>query len=203
MCDLSGGLEGRSPPCWIIFTGFAGENGFPQRASTPARRGIEPARADCARKSPERFQQSAPVSLATAGTSVHAVALPQRLAPNCIPPPIYGIMFRNRKLGGPHGKVSGQRYPGAGGPRRGPDAAGHVHRLDGLPRPAPPDLGDRRQRHRRGDERLRHRDHRHAQKRRQLRGVGQRPRHPGGHPPATRRIGGGGGLHPAPRRRQV
>ena len=36
-----GGMEGGGSPCSIICTGFAGANGFPQRASLPARRGID------------------------------------------------------------------------------------------------------------------------------------------------------------------
>ena len=51
--------------------------------------------------------------------------------------------------------VRRQRHPGARGSRGGAQAPGHVHRLDRRARPAPPGLGDRRQRRRRGAGRLR------------------------------------------------
>ena len=46
-------------------------------------------------------------------------------------------------------RVRRVRDPGARGPRGGPQASGHVHRLDRRARSAPPDLGDRQQRRRR------------------------------------------------------
>ncbi len=47
-----------------------------------------------------------------------------------------------------------QRHHGPRGPRGGPQTSGHVHRLDRRARPAPPGLGGRRQRRRRGAGRL-------------------------------------------------
>ena len=53
-----------------------------------------------------------------------------------------------------HGRVGPrlrrQHHPGARGPRGGPQAPGHVHRLDRRARPAPPGLRGRRQLRRRG-----------------------------------------------------
>ena len=69
--------------------------------------------------------------------------------------------------------------------------------------PAPPGLRDRRQRGRRGARRpLRH-DHGHAARRRRRAGAGQRPRHPGRHPPGRAAPGGRGRADDAARRRQV
>ena len=63
-------------------------------------------------------------------------------------PPASGAPPRRRHV------VRRLRDPGARGPRGGPQAPGHVHRLDRRARPAPPDLGDRGQRGRRGAGRL-------------------------------------------------
>ena len=55
---------------------------------------------------------------------------------------------------------------------------GHVHRVHRPGRPAPPHLGGRRQRRRRGDGRVLHAHRRHPARRRRLPGRGQRSRHP-------------------------
>ena len=93
--------------------------------------------------------------------------------------------------------------PGARGPRGGAQATGHVHRLDGPARPAPPGLRDRRQLGRRGAGRLLrpHRGH-HARRRRRARRR-QRPRHPGRHAPRRGQVDRRGRPDGPARRRQV
>ena len=75
------------------------------------------------------------------------------------------------------------RSRGSGG---GPQAPRHVHRLDRRARPAPPGLGGRRQRGRRGAGRLLRHDRRDAAGRRRRAGRRQRPRHPGRPAPESR-----------------
>ncbi|CAA9534637.1 MAG: DNA gyrase subunit B, partial [uncultured Solirubrobacteraceae bacterium] len=59
-----------------------------------------------------------------------------------------------------------------------PQAAGHVHRLDGRPRPAPPRLRGRRQLGRRGARRSLRRRRGHDPPGQPGHGHRQRPRHP-------------------------
>ena len=82
----------------------------------------------------------------------------------------------------------------------GARAPGHVHPYR-LARPHHP--GSHRQRRRRGAGRLREEDPRHAAPRRLGHGGRRRPRHSGRPAPRGRRAGGGAGLHPAARWRQV
>ena len=84
-----------------------------------------------------------------------------------------------------------------------PQTAEHVHRLHRTRRAAPPGVRGRRQLHRRGPGRilLGHLgDHREAEHRPRR---GQRPRHPGGHPPPGKGQRPGSGDDQAARRRQV
>ncbi len=74
---------------------------------------------------------------------------------------------------------------GPGGPRTGPQAAGHVHRLHRSVRPAPPGLGGRRQLRRRGHGRAAHPHRRHPAGRRWLPGGRRRWRHPHRHQPGS------------------
>ena len=94
---------------------------------------------------------------------------------------------------------------GSQGPRRGAQAAGHVYRRHRRRLgPAPHGLRGRRQRHRRGAGRPRHRRRRSTLNRRRLvHGARQRPRHPDRHPQGRRRLGGRGHHDPAARRRKV
>ena len=113
-----------------------------------------------------------------------------------------------RAAGGRKTKAaSGQRvrrlqHPGARGPRGRPASPGHVHRLDGRTRPAPPRLGGRRQLDRRGDGRLRDDRLRHDPPGRQRHGRGRRPGR-AGRAPLDRQGRPRGRAHGAPRRRQV
>ena len=94
--------------------------------------------------------------------------------------------------------------PGPRGPRGGAAPARHVHRVHRPVGAAPPRVGGRRQRDRRGDGRLRHAGRHRAARRRRLPGERQRPWHPGRRAPAVQRqVGGRSGAHHAPRGRQV
>ena len=92
---------------------------------------------------------------------------------------------------------------GPRGPRRGPQAPGHVHRLDRRPRPAALPLGDLRQLGRRGPWRLLHARRGHPARRRLRRGAGQRPGHPGGQRAEDQALRRRTGHDPAARGRQV
>ena len=99
-----------------------------------------------------------------------------------------------------------QGHPGPGGPRPGPQAARHVHRVHRSGGSPPPHLGGRRQLRRRGDGRLLHAHRRHAAGRRRLPRRRQRSRHPGRSVPLRPAQGqerGRGRAHRAARRRQV
>ena len=107
---------------------------------------------------------------------------------------------------GANGRLRRQGHPGPRGPRPGPQAARHVHRLDRSGRPPPPHLGGRRQLRRRGDGGLLHAHRRHAAGRRRLPRRRQRPWHPGRPVPVRSAQGqerGRGRAHRAARRRQV
>ena len=97
-----------------------------------------------------------------------------------------------------------RRHTGARGPRRGAHAPGHVHRLHrqraGCTTSSGRSSTTPSTRLANG---YRHRDHRDAEEGRLLRGDGQRPRHPRGHPSAAGRLRRGGRLYAAARRRQV
>ena len=101
------------------------------------------------------------------------------------------------------GSVRRQRDPGARRARGGAQAPGHVHRLHRRARPAPPDLGDRRQRGRRGAGRPLRPDRGHADRRRRDPGRGQRSRHPHRHRARPGAARGDPGADHAARRRQV
>ena len=92
------------------------------------------------------------------------------------------------------------RARGAGG---GPQAARHVHRLDRRARPAPPGVGGRRQRGRRGAGRLLRHHRRGAARRRRGPGHRQRPWLPGRPAPQAEEAGRRGGADRAARGRQV
>jgi len=68
-------MEGRGPPCSIIFTGFAGAYGFPQRARLPARRGIISARRVPPGNSRKNFRNPAPFPSLPHESFIHAEAL--------------------------------------------------------------------------------------------------------------------------------
>lgn len=89
------------------------------------------------------------------------------------------------------------------GSRGGPEAPGHVHRLDRLPRSDALPVGGHRQLRRRGPGRARLRDQRRPALRRQRRGPGPCARHPRRHRAEDRAHGRRGRLHQAARRRQV
>ena len=93
--------------------------------------------------------------------------------------------------------------PGPRGPRARAQAPGHVHRRHEHAGAAPPGLGGRRQRGRRGAGRVLHRDRRDARRRRRRHGRRRRPRHPGRHPPRDGRLGARAGVHAAACGRQV
>ena len=96
-----------------------------------------------------------------------------------------------------------REHPGPGGPGGGPQAAGHVHRLDGYPRPPSPHLRGHGQLGRRGaGGRVRPRLDHHPS--RQLRHrVRQRARHPGRHAREGEAARRRGRAHRAARRRKV
>ena len=100
-------------------------------------------------------------------------------------------------------RVRRLRDPGARGSRGGPQAPGHVHRLDRRARAAPPDLGDRQQRRRRVAGRLLRPGRGHPAGRRRRPRRGQRPRHPDRHRARPGAAGRDDGADRAPRRRQV
>ena len=100
-------------------------------------------------------------------------------------------------------RVRRVRHPGARGPRGGPQATRHVHRLDRRARSAPPDLGDRQQRRRRVAGRLLRPGRGHPARGRRRPGRGQRPRHPHRHRPRPGAAGRDDRADGAPRRRQV
>ena len=89
---------------------------------------------------------------------------------------------------------------GAGG---GAQAPRHVHRIHRRARAAPPDLGGRGQRRRRGDGRLRHARRGRAAGRRRGPGGRRRPRHPGRHAPGREAARHRGRHDRSARRRQV
>ena len=93
---------------------------------------------------------------------------------------------------------------GPQGPRRGAQAARHVHRRHRRRLgPAPHGVRGVGQRDRRGARRPLRPDPDPAQPRRLGHGRGQRPRHPDRHPRRGGRLGGRGHHDPAPRRREV
>ena len=109
---------------------------------------------------------------------------------------------KKRRFQGGGRRLHRREHPGPRGPRGGPSPAGHVHRLDRRPRPAPPRVGGRRQLDRRGDGRLCDADRRHDPRGRHGRGPGRRPRR-SGRPPFDGQGRPRGRAHRAPRRRQV
>ncbi len=91
----------------------------------------------------------------------------------------------------------------ARGPRGGPQAPRHVHRFDRRARPAPPGLGGRRQRGRRGAGRLLRHHRRRAARRRRRPRHRQRPWFPGRPAPQAEEAGRRGRADRAARRWQV
>ena len=92
---------------------------------------------------------------------------------------------------------------GPRGPGGGAQAAGHVHRLHRRAGAAPPDLGGRGQRRRRGHGRPRHPRRGRAAGRRRGPGRRRRPRHPGRHAPGGEEARHRGRHDRPARRRQV
>ena len=102
-----------------------------------------------------------------------------------------------------HGRLLGQAPVRARGPRRRPQAPGHVHRVDRRPRPHALPVGDHRQLRRRGARRALPPHRRRAPRRRLGRGPRRRSRHPGRRRAQDEAHRRRGRHDPAARRRQV